>query len=90
MKKNNLKKLGFKKVKVSKEESGDKKFHYYTLDICNGVSFITNSNDSIKDNNWIVEFLNTDLPIVFTDYKELKLIISIFNKNLQNDRKIHN
>ena len=63
MKKNKLKKLGFKKVKVSKEESGDKKFYYYTLDICNGVSFITPASYEIKKNNWIVNFFNSDMSI---------------------------
>lgn len=84
MKKSNLIKLGFERVDVSVEESGGDPFFYYTLDICKGLSFISISYDNIVGGNWKVELFNTDKPIVFDDYDELKLIISILKKNLQN------
>lgn len=80
MKENNIIKLGFKKVNVTAEESGDKSFFYYVLDICNGLSFISNSNDEVINDNWYVELFNTEIPIQFTKYKQLKKIIKIINK----------
>jgi hypothetical protein len=56
MKEEDLIQLGFKRVDVSEQESGDKAFHYYTYDIGNGViSLITQSNDEVDNNNWHVE-----------------------------------
>ena len=81
MKESKLIKLGFEKVHVTAEESGDIPFYYYTLDICKGLSFISNSNDGVINDKWKVEFFNTEVPIVFTKYKELKKIIKIIKNN---------
>jgi lysophospholipid acyltransferase (LPLAT)-like uncharacterized protein len=80
MKEKVLKKLGFKKIKVSTEESGDKPFYYYTYALNNGtdVSFITPANDEIKNKRkWKVEIIETDLWI--TRGKDLRRIFKIFN-----------
>ena len=53
MKEADLIQLGFNRVDVSEQESGDKPFYYYTYDIGNGtISLITQSNDEVENNNW--------------------------------------
>ena len=55
-----LKELGFKKIKVSAEESGDKPYHYYTYDFKNEGYFclLSCDSDNVKSkNDWTVEML---------------------------------
>lgn len=58
MTKKDLKQLGFKKVKVSAEESGDKPFYYYTYDFKNAgyLSLISCDSDTVKSkDDWTVQ-----------------------------------
>ena len=83
-----LKKLGFKKVKVTPEEAGDVKgFYYYTYDfidnLVNSLGLITNSNDDrYKGKYWTVVIFNYD-DIEFTSVNDLREFIKIVNKNLK-------
>jgi hypothetical protein len=78
MREKTLKKLGFEKVKVSAEESGDTPFYYYAYRINDdGSGFITLSNDEVKGKRkWKVELLDTGLFIKRS--KDLKRIFKIF------------
>lgn len=72
--------LGFTKRKVSAEESGYEPFYYYIYEFTKGLEFITQDNNSIKDDNWYVEFFNTEIPIRFYDMIQIQTLISIFEK----------
>jgi len=72
--------LRFKKIEVSAEESGDKPYYYYTYDVVNGLSFISNSSDDVKDGQWFVEFFNTDVPVRFNDMAQVLGLINILSK----------
>jgi len=66
--------LGFKSEEMGEYE-GDETY-YYGLDIVDGITFITRTNDVIKDDEWYVEFFNTDPSVRFHDFKEVQLLIN--------------
>jgi hypothetical protein len=76
----NLLKLGFKKEKVSQEESGDKPFHYFTFEI-GDLCLITCSNDECVDDSYTVEFFDYSNSVIFTDLTVLENLINILNTN---------
>ena len=82
MKEEELIQLGFERVDVSEEESGDNPFHYYTYDIGNGrISLITQSNDEVKDNYWHVEVFD-DTSIRFETIEDVTTFIQVTEKNI--------
>ena len=72
--------LGFKKRNVSAEESGSEPYHYYIYEFTKGLEFITQDSDSAEDDNWYVEFFNTEIPIRFYDMMNVQTLISTFEK----------
>jgi len=71
--------LGFVKIDVPFEETGDDDFYYYRLyigDIC----LITNSDDEIKDDKWSVEVFDFE-SISFTGIVDLRLLIDLLKRN---------
>jgi len=81
MKEKELVALGFERVDVSAEESGDKAFHYYTYDFGNGsFSLISNSSDEVEDGKWVVEVFE-DETIRFTNSSDVMGLIDIINRN---------
>ena len=82
MKEEELIKLGFERVDVSEQESGDKPFHYYTYDIGNGtISLITQSNDEVENDNWHVEVFD-DTSIRFETIEDITKFIQVTEKNI--------
>jgi len=82
MKEQDLIDLGFERVDVSKEESGDKAFYYYTYDIGNGtISLITQSNDEVENDNWHVEVFY-DTSIRFETIEDVTKFIEVTEKNI--------
>ena len=69
-----IKMLGFEKNYVSKEESGSNAYHYYTLDIVNGLSFISSSSD--EGDKWSIRFFNTEPEIVIDDFANAQKLIN--------------
>ena len=69
-----LKVLGF-------EKQAEKSFYYYTLDVVDGLSFISQTNDEVENGEWIVEIFETTPAIKFKDAKKLSNLIEILNKN---------
>jgi len=81
MTENEIKSLGFKRVGVSSEESGDKPYHYYIYEITKGIEFISSESDISKDNNWFVEFFNTEIPVRFYKMEQVQTLINIFENS---------
>tara|TARA_B110000483_G_scaffold51088_1_gene63532 strand:+ start:177 stop:431 length:255 start_codon:yes stop_codon:yes gene_type:complete len=82
MKEADLIQLGFNRVDVSEQESGDKPFYYYTYDIGNGtISLITQSNDEVENNNWHVEIFD-DTSIRFETIEDITKFIQVTEKNI--------
>jgi len=66
--------LGFKSELVGEYDEDDS--YYYVLDIVNGITFITPTNEEIKDDDWYVEFFNTDPLIRFYNFGEVQALIN--------------
>lgn len=73
MKEQDLVDLGFTK------EFGDN-FHYYTYDFARGFSLITQANDEVVDNKWVVEIFETTPTIRFTVKEHVESLINTMNK----------
>jgi hypothetical protein len=72
--------LGFRKQSISAEESGDRPYHYYIYEITKGLEFISSDSDVSEDNNWFVEFFNTEIPVRFNKMEQVQSLINIFEK----------
>tara|TARA_R110000868_G_scaffold264742_3_gene523394 strand:+ start:1268 stop:1525 length:258 start_codon:yes stop_codon:yes gene_type:complete len=66
--------LGFKSEEMREHE--DDETYYYVLDIVDGITFITQTNDEIKDDEWYIEFFNTDPSVRFHDFKEVQSLMN--------------
>lgn len=66
--------LGFKSEEI--REHDEDETYYYVLDIVDGITFITPTNDDIKDGNWYVDFFNTDPLVRFYEFGEVQELIN--------------
>lgn len=80
-----LRVLGFEKQ--VDDAMGEDPFYYYTLDITEGLSFITQANYEVENGEWSVEIFDTTPAIKFKDVKELSNLIDILNQNKEDDNK---
>ena len=78
-----LKVLGFEQ----QAETSDPSFYYYTLNVVNGLSFISQANDEVENGEWIVEIFETTPAIKFKDAKKLSNLIDILNQNKDDERR---
>jgi hypothetical protein len=70
--------LGFKSEEI--KEYDEDESYYYALDIVNGVTFITPTNEEIKNDEWYVEIFNTDPQIRFYNFGEVQGLINQLTK----------
>jgi len=56
--------------------------YYYALDVVDGITFITTTNDEIKDDVWYVEIFNTDPIIRFYDFQEVQGLINTLKNRI--------
>jgi hypothetical protein len=70
--------LGFKSEEIKEHDEDDS--YYYVLDIVDGLTFITPTNEEIKDDKWYVEVFNTDPQIRFTEFGEVQGLINQLTK----------
>ena len=80
MTENELIKLGFEK----QIEESDPPFYYYSLDLVEGLSFISSADDELINGEWIAELFNTNPAIKFKDAEELSKLINIIKQNINN------
>jgi len=83
MKEEQLLELGFERTDVSKEESGDRPFYYFTLDfgLSRGISFISCDDEQAKEDGWYIEIFE-DPSIRFNEYEDVKDLIRILKKGI--------
>jgi len=72
--------LGFKSEEI--KEYDEDETYYYVLDIVDGFTLITPTNDEIKDGEWYVEVFNTDPLIRFHEITEVENLVNIIKKSI--------
>lgn len=78
--------LGFKKQVESHHLPVKDPFYYYTLDIVEGLYCITDANDEVENDEWIVELSFDCIPrIKFKDVKSLTELINLLNQNKEDE-----
>lgn len=74
--------LGMSKEFINDYE-GDETY-YYVLDVVDGLSFITRTNDESK-NNWTVDVFNTEPAIRFDNFVEVQTLLNKLTKAIVKD-----
>ena len=82
-----LQNLGFSKETIIEFEGETNPDYYYVLDIVDGITLITLSNDQIKNNDWNVEFFNTEPVIRFHKMEEVQSLINKLTKAIVTNEK---
>ena len=77
--------LGFKSEEIKEHE--DDESYYYVLDIVDGLTFITPTNDEIKDCDWHVDFFNTDPLVRFHEFGELQGLVNQLTRAIVKNKK---
>jgi hypothetical protein len=72
--------LGFISEEIREQDEDDA--YYYALDVVDGITFITTTNDEIKDDEWYVEIFNTDPIIRFYDFQEVQGLINTLKNRI--------
>jgi hypothetical protein len=72
--------LGFSKEEMKEHDEDDT--YYYALDIVDGLTFITRSNDEIINDEWYVDVFNTDPNIRFYSFEELQSLINLLSNRI--------
>ena len=72
--------LGFLSEQIKDNDEDDT--YYYALDVVDGITFITTTNDEIKDDEWYVDIFNTDPIIRFYDFQEVKGLINTLKNRI--------
>jgi hypothetical protein len=72
--------LGLQKEEMREHDEDES--YYYALDIVDGLTFITPSNEEVKDGNWYLEIFNTDPGIRFTGFGEVQALINLLNSRI--------
>jgi len=72
--------LGFISEEIREHDEDDT--YYYALDVVDGITFITTTNDEIKDDEWYVEIFNTDPIIRFYDFQEIQGLINTLKNRI--------
>ena len=72
--------LGFLIEEIREHDEDD--VYYYALDVVDGITFITTTNDEIKDDDWYVEIFNTDPIIRFYDFQEVQGLINTLKNRI--------
>ena len=58
-------------------------YHYYTYTVAQGLEFISNSSDEIKEGEeWFIEVFNTDPTIRFTKFEEVQSLLNLLEKRI--------
>ena len=73
--------LGFERIDVPVEESGDVPFHYYTLDI-GDICLITNDDADAKENGWECAIFDS-MTLKIKGAGDLEDLVRILKNNTQ-------
>ena len=72
--------LGFTKENIFEYEGETDHDYYYAYDVVDGVTFITPTSSEIQNDEWFVDFFNTDPIIRFYGFEEVQSLINKLTK----------
>jgi hypothetical protein len=75
---NELKILGFELNNL--DDNNDE--YYYSYDIVNGLSLITNTDIESEKSGWVVEIFNVDPCIMFSNFGEVQAFINNMERKI--------
>ena len=83
MKEKELIALGFDRIDVTAEESGEENdWYYYEINFGDGhLGLMSSSNDEVENDEWYVELFNEN-TIRFTNSSEVMAFIDLINRNI--------
>lgn len=77
--------LGFDKDFFIDTIENQQEHYYYTKDFTNGLTFITNVSDEATAKEWYVEFFNTELPVRYYNYQDVRDLFDLIEKGLRHE-----
>ena len=77
--------LGFKSEEIREHDEDDS--YYYVLDIADGITFITPTNEEIKNGEWYVEIFNTDPLVRFDSFGKVQGLVNTLTSAIVNEKK---
>jgi len=80
-----LLRLGFDRVDVPKEESGDEDYFYFVFDIKANrpYSILITGDEDNKDDSYSVEINELEDAVVIKDLDDLELLVGIIRRNVK-------
>lgn len=72
--------LGLKSEEIKEHDEDDS--YYYVLDIVDGLTLITPTNEEIKEGNWYVELFNTYPSVRFYDFGIVQGLINTITNGI--------
>ena len=84
-----LLRLGFKRVDVPKEESGDEDYFYFIFDVehkrVRPYSILITGDDDNEKDEYTVEINELDDAIIIRDLDDLESLVDIIKRNVNNN-----
>lgn len=74
--------LGLEKQEIEEYVGEENPDYYYTIKIVNGLDFITNTKRECGNDDWYVEFFDTEPSIRFTKFEEVQSLFNLLNKKI--------
>ena len=74
--------LGLEKQEIEEYVGEENPDYYYTIKIVNGLDFITNTKQEFNDDDWYVEFFDTEPSIRFSKFEEVQSLFNLLNKKI--------
>lgn len=72
--------IGFERVDVSAEESGDNQYHYYVYPNNDDTLLITNADDECIDDSYTIEYFKMMEIGKITKFSDLKKLIKLIKR----------
>ena len=67
---------------MNNDAEDDPNFYYYVKEITNGLTFITNASDETENEEWYIEFFNTEIPIRYYKYTTVKALFILIEEGI--------
>lgn len=74
--------LGMEKQEMSEFDGEENPDYYYSKQLVTGLDFITNAKSECKNEDWYVEFFDTNPSVRFYNFAEVQGLFNKIEKNI--------